>query len=94
MERFLERHQSRVMGVLTGFDRVLFRGTLRSISYLDGLQGFLKYHGILYKDFGQVVKVVATPQRPCHGDCRAVRSSVHLPGIGDPVQGKGRPNDH
>jgi len=56
MERFLERHHSRVTGVLTGFDRVLFRGTLRSISYLDGLQGFLKYHGILYKDFGRVAQ--------------------------------------
>jgi hypothetical protein len=56
MERFLERHQRRVSGVLTGFDRILFRGTLRSISYLDGLQGFLKYHGILYKDFGRVAQ--------------------------------------
>ena len=32
MERFLERHQSRVAGVLSGFDRILFRGTLRSMS--------------------------------------------------------------
>jgi hypothetical protein len=56
MERFLERHQGRVIGVLTGFDRILFRGTLRSISYLEGLQGFLSYHGILYKDFGRFVQ--------------------------------------
>jgi hypothetical protein len=56
MERFLERHPSRITGVLTGFDRVLFRGTLRSISYLDGLQRFLNYHGILYKDFGRVAQ--------------------------------------
>jgi len=52
MERFLERHQSRVTGGLTGFDRILFQGTLRSLSHLDGLQRFLKYHGILYEDSG------------------------------------------
>ncbi len=51
MERFLERHQSRVIGVLSGFDRVLFRGTLRSISYCEGFDRFLGYHGVLYKDF-------------------------------------------
>jgi len=53
MERFLERHQDRITGVLTGFDRILFRGTLRSISYRDGLDRALQYHGVLYKDFGQ-----------------------------------------
>jgi hypothetical protein len=53
MERFLERHQSRVTGVLTGFDRILFRGTLRSISYRDGLDRALRYHSVLYKDFGR-----------------------------------------
>jgi hypothetical protein len=53
MERFLERHKSRITGVLTGFDRILFRGTLRSISYRDGLERALQHHGVLYKDFGQ-----------------------------------------
>ena len=55
MERFLERHQSRILGVLSGFDRILFRGTLRSISYRDGFDRFLNYHGILYKRFGPFV---------------------------------------
>lgn len=53
MERFLERHRDRIVGVVSGFDRILFRGTLRSISYLEGLERFLKYHSILYKDFGR-----------------------------------------
>jgi hypothetical protein len=52
MERFLERHQGRVIGVLSGFDRVLFRGTLLSLSHLNGLEAFLATHRILYKDFG------------------------------------------
>ena len=53
MERFLERHQSRVFGVVTGFDRIIFRGTLRSISYVEGLEQFVGFHRILYKDFGR-----------------------------------------
>ena len=39
MERFLKRHASRVLGSISGFDRVLFRGVLRSICYAQGLGG-------------------------------------------------------
>ncbi len=56
MERFLERHKSRILGVLSGFDRVLFRGTLSSLSYLASLEGFLASYRILYKDFGNFVQ--------------------------------------
>ena len=52
MERFLERHNNLVTGTVTGFDRILFRGTFRSISYRDGLDKALRYHNVLYKDFG------------------------------------------
>jgi hypothetical protein len=51
MERFLSRHCSRIAGVVNGFDRLLFRGTLRSISYVDGMDRFLSSQHILYKDF-------------------------------------------
>lgn len=52
MERFIQRHQNRIVGVLSGFDRVLFRGTLRSLSYLQGMDKFLGSQRVLYKDFG------------------------------------------
>jgi len=51
MERFLARHSTRIAGVISGFDRLLFRGTLRSISYVDGMDRFLASQRILYKDF-------------------------------------------
>jgi hypothetical protein len=51
MERFLTRHASRITGILSGFDRILFRGSLRSISYVDGLDQFLSSQRVLYKDF-------------------------------------------
>ena len=52
MERFVQRHQGRILGVLSGFDRVLFRGTLRSLDFAEGMDRFLSSQGILYKDFG------------------------------------------
>src|SRR5438093_12560482 len=52
MKRFLERHHSRITGTLSGFDRVLFRGTLRSIAHVSGLEVFLYSQQVLFKDFG------------------------------------------
>ena len=51
MERFLKRHQNRIKGIISGFDRILFRGSLRSISYSEGIQKWLGSQGILMKDF-------------------------------------------
>lgn len=56
MERFSTRHASRITGILAGFDRMLFRGTLRSISYVDGLDKFLSSQRVLYKDFAAFVE--------------------------------------
>jgi hypothetical protein len=53
MERFLKRHENRIVGTIAGFDRVLFRGTLRSISYSLGMETFLSIQRVLLKDFGQ-----------------------------------------
>src|SRR6185295_15357302 len=52
MERFVTRHQDRIAGILTGFDRMRFRGTLRSISYVEAVQKWLNARGVLLKDFG------------------------------------------
>jgi hypothetical protein len=51
MERFVTRHDGRIVGILSGFDRLLFRGTLRSISFLEGMDKFLSHQRVLYKDF-------------------------------------------
>ena len=56
MEQFLSRHQKSIVGVLSGFDRMIFRGTLRSISYVNGMDIFLSAHKILLKDFGVFVQ--------------------------------------
>lgn len=51
MERFIQRHRSSVTGVLSGFDRIRFRGTLRLIANDRGLGALMAYLGILLKDF-------------------------------------------
>jgi hypothetical protein len=51
MNQFTTRHRDKIIGVLEGFDRVVFRGNLPSISYGDGLARFLSHKGIRLKDF-------------------------------------------
>ncbi len=52
MEAFIQRHEPDVIGVLSGFDRMRFRGTLRSICYSEGLDRYLGAVGVRYRDFG------------------------------------------
>jgi hypothetical protein len=51
MQSFLQCHADDVKGVLSGFDRIRFRGTLRWLASLRGLSSFLACRGILLKDF-------------------------------------------
>ena len=51
MDAFIQRHKQDVIGVLKGFDRMRFRGTLRSISYAEGVDRFLGAVGVRYRDF-------------------------------------------
>src|ERR1700740_2287713 len=53
MERFVTRYQARIAGILTGFDRMRFRGTLRTISYDTALQKWLNSRHVLLKDFSR-----------------------------------------
>jgi hypothetical protein len=63
MERFLKRYHDQITGVLSGPDRVLFRGVLRSISYASGLEIFLSSVHVLHKDFATYAAAVSEPLR-------------------------------
>ncbi len=56
MERFLKRHEGRIEGIISGFDRVVFRGTLRSIGYSKGMEIWLASRGVLMKNFAPYVQ--------------------------------------
>jgi hypothetical protein len=58
MKRFLQRHADQVSGVLSGFDRLRFRGTLRWLAYAEGMRSFLSCVGVLLKDFQRYVQGV------------------------------------
>lgn len=52
MKSFLSKFRSHVMGVLSGFDRLVFRGVIRGIMDPRGMSGFLYGKRVLLKDFG------------------------------------------
>lgn len=56
MERFLDRHADRMIGGLSRFDRILFRGSVRLLSYRPGMDKFLGSQRALYKDFGALAE--------------------------------------
>lgn len=51
MKEFIEKYRDCIEGVLEGFDRVIFRGTLRSVSHKDGFGKYMNSQGILLKNF-------------------------------------------
>jgi len=59
MQEFIAGHPDQIIGTLSGFDRLVFRGTLRSIAYVDGMQYYLRRSGVLLKDFDAHVKQVS-----------------------------------
>jgi hypothetical protein len=72
VERFVKRHEDRIAGIISGFDRVLFRGTLRSISHVRGMNIFLASQHVLYKDFGAFVHRL-TSQIKAHAENIALK---------------------
>jgi hypothetical protein len=54
VQSFLQQHRDHIHGVLSGFDRVRFRGTLRSVCHADGLFRylcFIKVFLVTFKTF-------------------------------------------
>jgi len=66
MERFLKRHEGRIKGIISGFDRILFRASLRSICYRGGIESWLSSRGILLTDFASFAEALSKRIR-----CRA-----------------------
>jgi hypothetical protein len=70
MQGFIRRHAANVIGVLSGFDRVRLRGTLRWLSNTRGMYSFLQASGVLLKDFTRYAKGITEQIRK-----RAVRDA-------------------
>jgi len=59
VQQFIAKHQDQIAGVLSGFDRLVLRGTLRSIAYAEGMHQYLWNNQVLLKDFGSHVEQVS-----------------------------------
>src|SRR3989475_11650044 len=59
MQEFIAKPQDQIAGVLSGFARLVLRGTLRSIAYGQGMSQYLWASQVLLKDFGSYVEQVS-----------------------------------
>ena len=54
MNEFIKKHQKDILGVLSGFDRVRFRGTIRVLAVVPLLMSWLAHRRVLIKDFADM----------------------------------------
>ena len=59
MNSFVQKHSSVVTGDLSGFDRLLLRGTLRSLYGIPVMTQYLRCRNVLMKDFSKHVQQVS-----------------------------------
>ena len=80
MQGFIQRHAANVSGVLSGFDRVRLRGTLRWLSNVRGMYGFLQASKVLLKDFTRYAKGITEQirQRTIQDAEKAGRPVIYL----------------
>ncbi len=76
MNRFTTKYADRLVGVLSGFDRLVFRGTLRRLSFVEGLQVYLSARHVLLKEFGAHAQAVSERIKEA---CLAKASALQLP---------------
>src|SRR5258707_11067333 len=53
---FIQKHASNILGIVSGFDRLRLRGTLRQLYCPRVMEAYLNACHILIKDFGQLVQ--------------------------------------
>jgi hypothetical protein len=59
VEQFLHKYRDLVIGALSGFDRLVIRGSLRRLCYVEGMLTYLSVAGVLLRDFGKHVEVMS-----------------------------------
>ena len=60
MNPFHQKHSAKIHGVLSSFDRVVFKGHLRQIAFGKGMEKLLARQGLLIKDFQTFAKKLST----------------------------------
>ena len=65
MLEFFKRYQNSILGSISGFDRIRFRGTIRWLANDSGIRTFAGVHKIFYKDFSKWAENVTKKVRAC-----------------------------
>lgn len=80
MKELLARFGRAVKGVLTGFDRIVFKGTILPLAHEDGAMSFLGWRGVLNRDYKKWMQAqtdaLVTADKP---EVRGRRSEVSSP---------------
>jgi len=63
MKNFIQRHKGEILGALSGFDRIRFRGSLQLLSNVGGVATWLKSAGLRLKEFLPFVEGVTKQLR-------------------------------
>jgi hypothetical protein len=82
MNSFVQQLGGRIQGTLSGFDRLVFRGTLRQLAYPLGMRCYLSANHVLLKNFAAHAEQTsaALPMPRCRLGCKRVgRSATFLP---------------
>jgi len=56
VQRFLEKHADKILGTVSIFDRLIFKGYLQGLGFEEGMENFLSRHDVLLKDFRDFTK--------------------------------------
>lgn len=78
MKSFVLRHASKIIGVLSGFDRVRLRGTLLQFSNVRGMLSYFSYKSMLLKQFTTYAKGLTEAIRK--------RAAADAEALGRPVE--------
>lgn len=84
MDQFISKHANAVIGTLSGFDRLVFRGTLRRLAHSGGMMSYLWAMGILLKDFVSHAETLTRRLKEASADLarRTSRPIRYLPSSG------------
>jgi len=81
VQQFLAKHAGDVTGTLSGFDRLVFRGTLRMLAHRGGMMHYLQAVRVLLKDFAGHAETLTRRLKDASEDLakRTLRPIIYLP---------------
>jgi hypothetical protein len=82
MSTFLDRFSDSIHGLLSGFDRIRFRGTQRLLASVRGLTAYLAFHGVRLTEFKTYVTGVTDAIRR-EVEAEAQRAGVAIAYVND-----------